>query len=115
MSDLLGAARPGRRRVLRLAAVMVVAAVIGIGAVFGSRLTSDPTVVDSPLIGRPAPDVVLPALDGPDKVALADLRGQVVVVNFWASWCVACREEHPVLVGVAQQYRDVGVTFVGIN
>jgi cytochrome c biogenesis protein CcmG/thiol:disulfide interchange protein DsbE len=100
---------------LRLAAVVVAVAAIGIGAVFGSRLTSDPTLVDSPLIGRPAPEVLLPALEGPGEVALAGLRGQIVVVNFWASWCVACREEHPALVGAAQQYRDAGVTFVGVD
>jgi cytochrome c biogenesis protein CcmG/thiol:disulfide interchange protein DsbE len=115
MSDPLAPAPPRRPRVLRLAAVVVAVAAIGIGAVFGSRLTSDPTLVDSPLIGRPAPEVVLPALEGPGEVALAGLRGQIVVVNFWASWCVACREEHPALVGAAQQYRDAGVTFVGID
>jgi cytochrome c biogenesis protein CcmG/thiol:disulfide interchange protein DsbE len=108
-------APPRRRRMLRLAAVVVAVAAIGIGAVFGSRLTSGPAVVDSPLIGRPAPEVVLPALEGPGTVSLADLRGQIIVVNFWASWCVACREEHPALVGAAQQYRDTGVTFVGVD
>lgn len=115
MSDPLAPSPPRRRRVLRLAAVVVAVAAIGIGAVFGSRLTSDPTLVDSPLIGRPAPEVVLPALEGPGTVSLADLRGQIVVVNFWASWCVACREEHPALLGAAEQYRDAGVTVVGID
>lgn len=108
--------RPARRgRVLRVLGVAAVLVVIGIGALFGSRLTVDATLVESPLIGRPVPDVTLPALEGPGEVSLTALRGQVVVVNFWASWCVACREEHPALVGAADQYRDAGVTFVGVD
>lgn len=114
MNDLL--APPARRgRALRAAAVAVVLVAVGIGALFGSRLTVDPTLVESPLIGRPVPDLTLPALEGPGEVSLAALRGQVVVVNFWASWCVACREEHAALVGAADQYRDAGVTVVGID
>ncbi len=114
MSDLL--AQPARRRrALRAAAVAVVLVAVGIGALFGSRLTVDPTLVESPLIGRPVPDLTLPALEGPGEVSLAALRGEVVVVNFWASWCVACREEHAALVGAAEQYRDAGVTVVGID
>ncbi|OZM76388.1 redoxin domain-containing protein [Pseudonocardia sp. MH-G8] len=115
MSDLPAPVPPRRRRALRVAAVVVVLVAIGIGAMFGSRLTTDPTLVDSPLIGQPAPDFALPALEGTGEVSLAALRGQIVVVNFWASWCVACREEHPALVGAAAQYRDAGVTFVGVD
>jgi cytochrome c biogenesis protein CcmG/thiol:disulfide interchange protein DsbE len=107
--------RTRRRRAIAIIAAVVALASIGVGAVFGSRLTTDPTLVDSPLIGRPAPDITLPALEGPGEVSLGALRGQVVVVNFWASWCVACREEHAALVAAAQQYRDAGVTFVGVD
>ncbi len=114
MSDTLTPV-PSRRRVLRAVAVAVVLVAIGIGALFGSRLTVDPTLVQSPLIGRPVPDLTLPALEGPGEVSLAALRGQVVVVNFWASWCVACREEHAALVAAADQYQDAGLTIVGID
>src|SRR5207247_2148664 len=72
-------------------------------------LTRDPGVVGSPLIGRPAPEFVLRTLDGSRIIALSDLRGQVVVVNFWASWCAACREEHPNLLAAWNRYRDHGV------
>lgn len=61
-----------------------------------------------------APDFTLQTFDG-GSLRLADLRGQAVVLNFWASWCVPCREEAPVLVRAAQANRDRGVVFVGIN
>lgn len=114
MSELLHRRVP-RRRLLRWSAALAGAGAVGVGAVFGSRLGTDPTLVDSPLIGRPAPAVTLPLLDGADEVSLTALRGQVVVVNFWASWCVACRAEHPSLVGAARQYSDIGVVFVGVD
>ncbi|MBW0104186.1 TlpA disulfide reductase family protein [Pseudonocardia sp. KRD291] len=115
MTELLPTPRARRRRVAKAAAVLVAIAAVGIGAVFGSRLGSDPTLVESPLIGRPAPAVTLPLLEGPGEVSLPALRGQIVVVNFWASWCVACRGEHPALTGAARQYQDAGVTFVGVD
>lgn len=108
-------ARTARWSGVRIGAVIVVVIAIGVGAVFGWRLVDGSTVVDSPLIGQPAPAVVLPELDGDGEVSLANLRGRVVVVNFWASWCVACREEHPVLVEAARSYRDRGVVVVGVD
>jgi cytochrome c biogenesis protein CcmG/thiol:disulfide interchange protein DsbE len=104
----------GRSRWPRRIALLALAALIGVAAAFGTRFGTDPGVVDSPLIGRPAPDVTLAYLERDGELALADLRGDVIVVNFWASWCVPCREEHDDLVTAAQRYADQDVTFVGI-
>jgi cytochrome c biogenesis protein CcmG/thiol:disulfide interchange protein DsbE len=62
-------------------------------------LTRDPREVPSPLIDKPAPTFKLTELHAPDKVLTpADLKGKVWLLNVWASWCVSCREEHPLLV-----------------
>jgi len=62
-------------------------------------LTMNPREIPSPLIGKPVPDFSLPPVKGRTLgLSSADLRGQVSLVNVFASWCVACREEHPVLM-----------------
>jgi len=94
------------RWLLPLSAVPVV-------LLLGYGLTRNPRIVPSPLPGQPAPDFALETLDG-DTLRLADLRGQVVVLNFWASWCLACIDEHPLLVEAARRYRDRGVRIVGV-
>jgi cytochrome c biogenesis protein CcmG/thiol:disulfide interchange protein DsbE len=66
-------------------------------------LTLDPREVPSPLIGKLAPMFTLPQLHQPDKsLSPADLRGQVWLLNVWASWCSGCKEEHPVLMRLAK-------------
>ena len=69
----------------------------------GAGLHLDPKEVQSPLIGKPAPAFALKRLDDPTQtIRRDDLLGQVWMLNVWASWCVACREEHPLLVEFAK-------------
>ena len=68
-------------------------------------LGRDPREIASPLVGRPAPDFRLAAMDG-SEVSLSDYRGQPVLVNFWASWCFECIEEHRVLIEAREAYGD---------
>lgn len=76
-------------------------------------LSLDPREVPSPLIGKTAPAFSLPLLQDPNKQFTAqDMKGQVWLLNVWASWCTACKDEHPVLMDLAQ--RKV-VPILGLN
>ncbi|MGA9532676.1 MAG: TlpA disulfide reductase family protein [Anaerolineales bacterium] len=61
-----------------------------------------------------APDFTIRTFDG-DSIVMSELRGQVVVINFWASWCPPCREEAPYLERTWRQYQDQGVVFIGVD
>jgi len=66
-------------------------------------LRRDPSIVPSPLIGKPAPVFKLSQLHKPgESLGVEDLKGQVWLLNVWASWCVSCREEHPILIQLAK-------------
>jgi cytochrome c biogenesis protein CcmG/thiol:disulfide interchange protein DsbE len=65
--------------------------------------------------GSPAPSFDLPLLDGSGSLSDDDLRGRPVVINFWASWCIPCREEAPLLEKTWRAYRDRGIMFLGVN
>lgn len=76
-------------------------------------LTRDPREVPSPLVGKPAPAFTLPLLHEPTKnFSVAEMRGKVWLLNVWASWCVSCREEHPLLVEFAKRGQ---VPIVGLD
>lgn len=78
---------------------------------YGLRL--DPKRVPSPLIDKPAPAFTLATLEDPSrKLSTADMAGQVWILNVWASWCVSCRAEHPVIMSLARQNL---VPVVGLN
>ena len=77
-------------------------------------LGTDPRKVPSPLVGKPVPAFTLPVLADPSRtVSDADLRGQVTLVNVWASWCVSCRAEHEELMRLSRTLEDVQI--LGLN
>ena len=81
-----------------LAAFLALAVMLAVG------LKLDPREVPSPLIDKPAPKFALQRLDDAARtIRLDDMRGKVWMLNVWASWCVACREEHPLLVEFARK------------
>jgi cytochrome c biogenesis protein CcmG/thiol:disulfide interchange protein DsbE len=82
-------------------------------AVLFANLGRNPHAVDSPLIGKPAPLFSLPSAGEGKRVSLESLRGRPVVVNFWATWCVPCLEEHPVLLRAARRLGEQ-VAFLGV-
>ncbi len=90
-------------------------AFIVLGIMFAGRFGADPTISSSPLIGKAAPTSPIALLDGTGEISMADFAGDIVVVNFWASWCLSCREEHPALIKAAADYKEFDVTFVAVN
>jgi|KBSMisStaDraftv2_1062788.scaffolds.fasta_scaffold104799_2 cytochrome c biogenesis protein CcmG/thiol:disulfide interchange protein DsbE len=97
-------ARGGRRAAARLWFLIPLGAFLALALVLAVGLKLDPREVPSPLIDKPAPKFALARLDDAGKtVRLDDLKGKVFILNVWASWCVACREEHPVLLDFAKK------------
>lgn len=107
--------RSGQRR---WEIIMILVFVTGVAWTILSRV---PSAVGAPLSSSPspregflAPGFTLDTLQG-EKSALSDLRGQIVVVNFWATWCLPCRAETPALQQSYQQYKERGVVVLGVN
>lgn len=75
-------------------------------------LKRDPREIPSPLVDKPAPPFSLPTLAGNAQFSPSDMKGKVWMFNVWATWCVACREEHPVLVAFVEKYQ---VPIVGLS
>ena len=95
-------------------ALLPLVALVALVAVFALNMDRDPSLVRSVLIDKPAPIFTLPAVAGLPVPGFdtAKLQGQVTVVNVFASWCIPCRDEHPVLEALKQK---TGVALYGIN
>jgi cytochrome c biogenesis protein CcmG/thiol:disulfide interchange protein DsbE len=99
------------RRLLPLAIFIVLAALLAAGIRMNSG--RDMSALPSPLIGKPAPAFALPTLQDPERIIRnADLRGAPYLLNVWGSWCVNCREEHPLVARLAERKL---VRVVGFN
>ena len=95
------------RVVLPLVVFLTIVVFLAVG------LNRDPRLVPSPLIGKPAPAFDLPALrDADRRLTLADIKGRPVLLNVWATWCGACRAEHPFLMELARRGE---VAIYGVN
>lgn len=101
-------------RGVRLAAWSVVGLTLVLAVVLASRFGSDPALAESPLLGQPAPSVELPRLVGDGSTGLDRFGDDIVVVNFFASWCLECRLEHDALIATSDAFAGSGVQFVGI-
>jgi len=91
---------------MKVSALIPLFAFLVLVALLGYGLTRDPKKIPSPLIGKAAPQFELPAVLNPEqKVSSNHFLGKVTIFNVWASWCSACRDEHPILVEFAKQHK----------
>ncbi|MGH3665573.1 MAG: TlpA family protein disulfide reductase [Egibacteraceae bacterium] len=104
--------RRGASRAVAVGGVVAVAGLLTV--VLSAGFGRDPRIVPSVHMDRPAPPLAGETLEG-GRFDRADHAGKVVVVNFWASWCTACKREHPDLVAAATRLRPFPVQFVGVN
>ena len=99
------------RRGISLGSLALMAGVLALAIVFGAQLSRRNAT--RPTSG-PAPDFALKLFNA-SEIKLSDYRGQVVLINFWASWCPPCRDEAPDLQALYEEYRLAGLTVIGIN
>jgi cytochrome c biogenesis protein CcmG/thiol:disulfide interchange protein DsbE len=106
---------PGKRQThrihFRLSKLIIFGFVFGLLALLGWGLVQ---VNSSQVDAGMAPDFTITSFEG-ETITLSDLRGQVVIINFWASWCPPCREEAPYLEATWRKYQDQGVVFIGVD
>ena len=99
----------------RVARIAVVVVILGLVVTLALAFRRDPHDIRTGTVNKPAPAFTLGRLDGSGQVSLADYSGKVVVVNFFASWCLPCIQENPALVRVYERYRSSDVVMLGIN
>ena len=115
-------AKSAKVRRHRIITSVITLIALGVFAILLKGLTLNPSIVASAQIGKPAQDFEVEVLEGAswlpkmngNKVRLTDLRGHPVIVNFWASWCVSCREEAMHMEAFWKRYREKGILILGV-
>lgn len=92
----------------------IVVALVALVLVLALAFRRDPQDIRTGTVNHPAPAFDLERLDASGRLRLADMSGKVVVVNFFASWCIPCKEEAPALVRVWERYRTSDVVIIGV-
>jgi len=98
----------------RVGVGLVIVILLGVLVALALGFRRDPHDIKTGTVGKPAPAFTLDRLDGSGPASLADYQGRVVIVNFWASWCIPCKQENPALVRVWERYRASDVVLLGI-
>lgn len=96
-----------RRPVARWVALALAVVLLGLVAVLATREPAQNTLAGSPLLGKPAPEVIGAGIDG-STIRLSQFRGRYVVLNFFATWCVPCQEEHDDLLRFNERHKEAG-------
>ena len=103
---------PVRRRGFSPGSIVLLIGVLAVIMVFAVQLSNRRQIQPQP--GETAPDFELVNFNG-EPIRLSDMRGQIVIINFWGSWCPPCRAEAPDLEDIYRAYRDRGVEMIGVN
>ncbi|HEV2251110.1 MAG TPA: TlpA disulfide reductase family protein [Candidatus Limnocylindria bacterium] len=98
----------------RIARYVAVALIVGLALTLTLAFRRDPHDIRTGTVGKPAPAFALPSLTDGSTISLDQYKGKVVVLNFWASWCIPCKEENPALTDVWERYRGTDVVLLGI-
>ncbi len=100
-------------------ALVVVGLIAGVAVIPRLFAGGAMAAAQGPLVGKPAPAFSLPVVangaDGQKSIALGDLKGSAVILDFWATWCGPCKAEAPIVNSVANRFHDKGLVVVGIN
>lgn len=121
-NQALAASKKAQTNRHRIITIVIAALALGVLGILVKGLSLNPSIVSSALIGKPAIDFEVEVLEGAawlpklngNKLKLSDLRGKPLVLNFWASWCVSCREEAAQMEQFWQKYRDRGFIVLGV-